>query len=319
MKILVSGSIGFDYLMSFSGRFKDHILPDHLDRLSVSFLVDTMVKRRGGVAPNIAYTLALLGERPLVIGAAGHDFVEYRAWLEAEGVDTSAVAEFPDLFTASFFVSTDLDGNQIASFYTGAMARAHELSIAEHADGHADLSIISPDDPLAMVNRVEECKALGIPYIYDPSQQIIRLSGEELAAGIDGCFLLIVNEYEFHMIQEKTGWSEPEVLARAGGLIITLGTHGSHLRVGSEELQIPVVPPACIADPTGVGDAFRAGLIRGYSLGVPWSVAGRMGSLAAAYVLEQVGTQTHYYTRSEFVARFREHFDDDGALSALLT
>jgi adenosine kinase len=318
VKILVCGSIGFDYLMSFSGRFTDHILPDHLDRLSVSFLVDTMVKRRGGIAANIAYTLALLGERPLILGAAGGDFAEYRAWLDLQGVDTSSVVEFPDLFTASFFVSTDVDGNQIASFYTGAMSRARELSIAEQAGGHADLSIISPDDPVAMVHRVEECKALEIPYIYDPSQQIVHLNGNQLANGIDGCLLLIVNEYEFHMILDKTGWTESEVLKRAGSLITTLGKQGSHMRVGEEELCIPVVQPTRVADPTGVGDAFRAGLIRGYSLGVPWSIAGRMGSLAAAYVLEQVGTQSHYYTRAEFVSRFREHFDDRGALNALL-
>jgi adenosine kinase len=253
------------------------------------------------------------------MGTAGQDFGEYRAWLEAHGVDTSAVVDIPDLFTASFFVNTDLDNNQIATFYTGAMAYAHQLSIAQHAGGHADVVIISPDDPRAMVKRAEECVALGIPYIYDPSQQIIRLSAEELAAGIDGCFLLIVNEYEFGMIREKTGWTETEVLARAGGLIVTLGERGSHLRIGDEEHHVPAVPPARIADPTGVGDAFRGGLLRGYSLGLEWEVAGRMGSLAAAYVLEQLGPQSHHYTPAEFVARFRQHFDDQGALDALLT
>jgi len=318
MRIIVSGSIAFDYLMSFPGRFREHILPDQIDRLSVSFLVDAMVKRRGGVAPNIAYTLALLGEQPVVMGSVGHDFGEYRAWLDAQGVDTSAVVEVPDLFTASFFVNTDLETNQIASFYTGAMAHAHQLSIAEHAGGHADLVVISPDDPLAMVRRAEECRALGIPYVYDPSQQVIRLSPEDLAAGIEGCFLLIVNEYEFHMIRDKTGWTEPEILTRAGGLVITLGERGSHLLIADEEQHIPIVPPLRIADPTGVGDAFRAGLLRGYSLGVPWDVAGRMGSLAAAYVLEQLGTQSHRYTPVEFVARFRRHFDDEGALDRLL-
>jgi len=318
MRIVVSGSIAYDYLMSFPGRFSEHILPDQIDRLSLSFLVDTMVRRRGGVAPNIAYTLALLGERPLVMGTVGHDFGEYRIWLEAQGVDTSPVVEIPDLFTASFFVNTDLDNNQIATFYSGAMARADQLSIAEHAGGYADLVIISPDDPRAMVRRAEECATLGIPYVYDPSQQIIRLSAEELAAGIHGCFLLIVNEYEFHMIGEKTGWTEAEVLARAGGLIITLGERGSHVRMGDEEHHIPAVPPARIADPTGVGDAFRGGLLRGYSLGLPWDMAGRMASLAATYVLEQLGTQSHHYTPAEFVDRFRQHFDDEGALDALL-
>ncbi len=319
MRIVVSGSIAFDYLMSFPGRFREHILPDQIDRLSLSFLVDTMTRRRGGVAPNIAYTLALLGERPLVMGTVGRDFGEYRAWLEAQGVDTAAVVEIPDLFTASFFVNTDLDNNQIATFYAGAMAHAHQISIAEHAGGAADLAIISPDDPLAMVKRAEECRELSIPYVYDPSQQIIRLRAEELAAGIDGCFLLIVNEYEFHMILEKTGWTEDDVLARAGGLIITLGERGSHLRIANEEHHIPIVPPLRITDPTGVGDAFRAGLLRGYSLGAPWGVAGRMGSLAATFVLEQLGTQSHHFTPAEFVTRFRQHFNDEGTLDALLT
>lgn len=319
MKIIISGSIAYDYLMSFPGRFQEHILPDQIDRLSVSFLVDTLSKRRGGIAPNIAYTLALLGERPLVMATAGHDFGEYRDWLEDHGVDTSAVVEIPDLFTASFFVNTDLDNNQIASFYTGAMAFAHTLSIAEHAGGSADLVVISPDDPRAMVKRAEECSALGIPYIYDPSQQIIRLSAEQLAAGIRDCLLLIVNEYEFRMVQEKTGWTEDEVVTHAGGLIITLGEAGSRLLIGEAEHHIPTVLPDRIADPTGVGDAFRGGLLRGYSLGLPWEVAGRMGSVAAAYVLEQLGSQSHQYTRAEFVARYRQHFDDDGSLDALLS
>lgn len=316
MKIVISGSIAFDYLLSFPGRFAEHILPDQIDRLSVSFLVDRMEKRHGGIAPNIAYTLALLGERPVVIGTAGQDFGEYRAWLEAQGVDTSAVIELPDLFTASFFVNTDLDNNQIASFYTGAMAHAHELSL-ENKVGSADLVVVSPEDPRTMVKRPQECKALGIPYVYDPSQQIIRLSAEELAAGIENCFLLIVNEYEFGMIRKKTGWNEAEVLDRAGGLIVTLGDRGAQMRIGGEEHLIPVVPPARIADPTGVGDAFRGGLLRGYSLGLPWEIAGRMGSLAAAYVLEQIGTQSHHYSPAEFVRRYREHFDDKGALDAL--
>ncbi len=317
MRIVLSGSIAYDYLMSFPGRFKDHILPHQIDHLSVSFLVDSMEKRRGGIAPNIAYTLALLGARPVVMGTAGQDFGEYRAWLEAQGVDTSAVIEIPELFTASFFVNTDLDNNQIASFYTGAMAQAHQLTIADHV-GPADLVVVSPDDPRAMVNRPQECKALDIPYVYDPSQQIVRLSGEELAAGIEGCMLLIVNEYEFGLIREKTGWSEADILTKAGGLIVTLGAKGSRLLVGGTEHLIPIVQPQRIADPTGVGDAFRGGLLRGFSLGLPWEIAGRMGSLAAAYVLEQLGTQSHRFTPAEFVARYRQHFDDGGALNALL-
>ena len=192
MNVIVTGSIAFDYIMSFPGRFVEHILPEQLEHLSVSFLVDEMRRQYGGTAPNIAFNLALLGERPRVMGTAGQDFCEYRTWLEQHGVDTSLVREEADLFTASFFVSTDLDGNQIASFYTGAMARARELSLV---DNEADLITVSPNDPEAMVKYPAECQELGLPYLYDPSQQIVRLSGEDLKAGLEGCDLLVVNEY----------------------------------------------------------------------------------------------------------------------------
>jgi adenosine kinase len=318
MRIVISGSIAFDYLMPFPGRFVEHILPTEIDHLSVSFLVDTMEKRRGGVAPNIAYTLALLGERPVLVGTAGEDFADYRAWLEKHGVDTSGVMLLPDVFTASFFVTTDLDNHQIATFYTGAMAYSHQIALAESAGRDADLVVVSPDAPRAMIQRVQECQTLGIPYWYDPSQQIIRLSGEELAAGIEGCHLLVVNEYEFAMIREKTGWTEEQVRKKAGGVAITLAERGALLVVQDEEHWIPPVPPNPIVEPTGAGDAFRAGLLRGHSLNLGWDIAGRMGTLAAAYVLEQTGTQTHHYTRQDFVSRYRDNFDDQGALDVLL-
>ena len=177
---------------------------DQLENISLSFLVDNMVRQRGGVAPNIAYSIAILGGRPSIMATAGQDFAEYRAWLEEVGVDTSAIVTVDDVFTASFFVTTDLDQNQIASFYTGAMAFANKLTFKKYAPD-ADLATISPNDPQAMQNYIVECKELGIPYIYDPSQQTIGLSGEELYAGIDGCYLLAVNSYEFHLIQERTG------------------------------------------------------------------------------------------------------------------
>lgn len=317
-RIVISGSIAFDYLMYFPGRFKEHILPDQIDHLSVSFLVNKMDKRYGGCSPNIAYTLALLGERPLVLGAVGEDFGEYRAWLESNNVDTSAIVEIPNDFTASCFINSDQDNNQIVSFYSGAMRNSYQLSLDKNVSGNVDLVVISPDDPRAMVERVQECKKLSIPYVYDPSQQIIWLSAEDLANGIQGCFLLIVNEYEFGMIQEKTGWPEEQIRSVAGGLIVTRGKKGSDVCIEGKEYHIPVVPPSSIVDPTGVGDAFRGGMLRGYSLGLPWDISCRMGSLAAAYVLEKLGTQSHSYTRQEFVARYREHFDDGGALDALL-
>jgi len=316
MNVIITGSIAFDYLMSFPGRFAEHILPDQIEHLSVSFLVDEMQRLRGGTAPNIAYSLALLGERPRVMGTAGQDFGEYRAWLEQNGVDTSLIREEADLFTASFFANTDQDGNQIASFYTGAMARARELSLRGLK---ADLVTISPNDPEAMVKYPAECRELGLPYLYDPSQQIIRLSGGDLRAGLEGCSLLVVNEYEFGMLREKTGLSEEAIhAAPARACVVTLGAEGARIWAGDDVYDIPIVPPERADDPTGVGDAFRAGLIKGLALDLPWDLAGRMGALAATYTLEQPGPQSHHYTLPQFVARFREHFDDGGTLDQLL-
>lgn len=315
--IVITGSIAYDYLMSFPGRFREMLLADHLENVSLSFLVDTLKRQRGGTAPNIAYTLALLGGRPKVMATAGQDFGDYRAWLEQHGVDTSAIVEIADEYTASFFVNTDLDHNQIASFYTGAMARAAELTFAQYAPD-ADLTIISPNDPGAMKNYAAECRQLGIPFIYDPSQQTVRLSGEELRAGLEGCALLTVNEYEYSLIQERTGLNEAQLCAKIGGLLVTKGAKGSRLLVDGTEYLIPVVPPHTVVEPTGVGDAFRAALMRGMQLDLPWDVCGRMGAVAATYVLEQVGTQNHFFTPAEFVARYRNHFDDDGALDILL-
>jgi len=317
MRIVVTGSIAFDYLMSFPGKFSDHLIADQLHSISLSFLVDTLRVQRGGIAPNIAYTNALLGGRPKIMAAAGRDFIDYGNWLEKQEVDTSGIVIFEDDLCASFFVNTDQDHNQIASFYTGAMANAAKLSFSEHAP-KVELAIISPNDPAAMSAYVEECKQLGIPYVYDPSQQVIRLTSEALIAGIDGCILLTVNEYELGMIQEKTGFSRTEIVELAGGLLLTLGGKGSQIFVDGQVINIPAIPPRQLIEPTGAGDAFRGGLLRGIQLDLPWLVAGRMGALAATYVLENMGTQGHHYTRKEFIDRYRQLFDDDGALDILL-
>lgn len=317
MNIVVTGSIAFDYLMNFPGRFTDSLVADKLEKVSLSFLVDSLKRQRGGTAPNIAYTLALLGGHPRIMATAGQDFGDYRDWLDGQGIDTSAIVEIPDDYCASFFVNTDEAHNQIASFYTGAMAHAGSLTFREYA-ADAELAIITPNDPGAMRSYVVECKELGIPYIYDPSQQTIRLSGEELREGIDGATLLTVNEYEFSLICEKTGLTEAQILDRVGGAVITLGASGSRLLVDGTEIFIPIATPKRIVEPTGAGDAYRAGLMRGMQLGLPWAISGRMGALAASYVLEQYGPQNHAYTREEFVTRYRESFGDEGALDALL-
>jgi adenosine kinase len=306
MSIIVTGSIAYDYLMSFPGKFTEHFLPEHMSRVSLSFLVDTMDKRRGGCAPNIAYTLALLRERPRLMGTAGKDFDDYRRWLEAAGVDTSLVTQVADKFTASFFCSTDAESNQIASFYTGAMANAAELSFRTVED--ASMVIISPNDPAAMVQYAEECRTLGIPYIWDPGQQCARMSGDELREGLAGSAIVICNDYEFELIRQKTGLDEAAVVASTGALIITRGENGSTVRQGAREITVPAVPPHTIVDPTGVGDAFRGGLLKGLAMGADLEICCRLGSVAATYALEHLGGQSHAYSWNEFDARYAAHF-----------
>jgi len=313
MKLIVTGSIAFDYLMSFPGKFTDHVLPEHLQRLSLSFLVDSMDKRRGGCAPNIAYTLALLGERPYLMATAGQDFGDYRAWLDAANVDTSLVRQVPDKFTASFFCSTDTENNQIASFYTGAMANAGELSF--RTVQHAGLVIVSPNDPGAMVQYAEECRTLGIPFIFDPGQQCARMSGDELQAGIDGARVVICNDYEFELIRQKTGMDEAAVLGTAKVLIVTRGEHGSWIYEDGARADVAAVTPHRIVDPTGVGDAFRGGLMKGMAAGLSCAESARLGSVAATYALEHLGGTTHAYTADEFRARYEAEF---GPLSVSL-
>jgi adenosine kinase len=307
MNVVLTGSIAFDYLMSFPGRFMDHILADRLDRLSLSFLVDTLIRRRGGIAANIAFTMALLGERPVVMATAGEDFEEYRGWLEEHGVDTSAIRVIPGLLTASFFVNTDQVNAQIASFYTGAMARAAELRFVD-LPVRPDLAVISPNDPSAMEAYVEECLTQAIPYFYDPSQQIVRLEAEALRHGIRHARALFCNDYEFGLISEKTGLGLDAIVEVIEFLAITRGEHGADVYQAGRTVHIPAVAPRGPSEPTGVGDAFRAGFLKGYAHGLGLERCGQLGALAAAYCLEHDGTQGHSFTLEEFLARFRETF-----------
>jgi adenosine kinase len=319
LKTIITGSIAFDTLMSFPGNFSEQFLPDKLDAISVSFLVDEMKKQRGGCAPNIAYSLALLGERPLVVGTAGRDFAEYRAWLESAGVDTSGIKEVADVYTASFFANTDRKGNQICSFYTGAMRFAKDVSVLPFLSGSpADtLVMVSPNDPEAMARYPEECRRAGVRFAYDPGQQVARLSGGELASGARGAHILIVNEYEFELFKKKTGFDDASLFSVAEIVIVTLGEKGAAIRTASKTVTVPVATPRQVLDPTGVGDAFRAGLLKGIAMGLPWEIAGRMGSAAAAYVLETEGPQSHSYTRAEFASRYCENFGPCEALLSL--
>ena len=319
MSIILTGSIAFDYLMSFPGYFKDHILPEHLESISLSFLVDEMVRRPGGVAANIAYNLGLLCERPRLVATAGIDFSEYRKVLEDAGVDTSGVKIIENKFTASFFVNTDRSNAQIASFYSGAMADARLISLKNLNLNRDDLVMISPNAPDAMIQYALECQALNVPYIFDPSQQIVRLDEADLRAGITGAHALFANEYEFELLQKHTRLSAEEILDSLAFAVITLGKAGSRVyENGLVKGDVPAFPTEIIADPTGVGDAYRAGFLKGYIHGLDLILCAQMGSLAATYCLEEMGTQSQCYLIKDFVSRFRTEFDDQGALDVFI-
>jgi adenosine kinase len=318
MNIVLTGSVAYDYLMVFPGYFRDYILLDKLESISLSFLVESMVKLRGGIATNIAYTMALLGEHPRLVATVGEDFQEYRQWLESKGVDTSWAKVIPGEYTASFFANTDRSNAQISSFYPGAMAHAAKLSLRVLKGKKPDLVVISPNDPQAMKQYVVECQELGYPYLYDPSQQIVRFSSEELRLGIQESLALFVNDYEFALIQKITGMSLGDILQCMQFMVVTQGEKGAVIYCEKEEINIPVVVPERIVDPTGVGDAFRAGFLTGYAHKLDLETCGHMGALSATYCLEQRGPQGHSFAPAEFVARYRRLYDDHDKLDVLL-
>ena len=318
MRIVVTGSVAYDYIMVFPGHFKDHILPDKMHILSVSFLVESMKRQRGGTAPNIAYNLALLGERPTVMATVGEDFAEYRLWLDEQGIDTGAIKPVPGEFTSSCFINTDLNDNQITAFYPGAMSHAQTLSFRAEELLDTDLVIIAPNDPLAMGRYAAECQELGIPYLYDPSMQAPRMSADELRAGLAGARIFTGNDYEFGMMADKLGVSEEELRAMVPITVVTKGDQGASIYVEGEEFAIPAARPHKVVDPTGAGDAFRAGLVKGMVHKLPWEVVGRIASLSAVYAIEQAGTQQHHYTLPAFVERYRQNFGRSPEIDVLL-
>ncbi|MFO7960721.1 MAG: carbohydrate kinase family protein [Nitriliruptoraceae bacterium] len=307
MRIAVTGSIATDYLMTFPGRFSEQLVADQLDRVSLSFLVDELEVRRGGVAANISYGLAQLGLAPVLVGAVGQDFDgDYRAWLARHGVDTSGVHVSELRHTARFLCTTDLDQNQMASFYTGAMEEARFIELAPLAERHGvlDLVVVSPNDPEAMLRHTAECRQLGLRFMADPGQQLARMEGTQVRRLVDGADYLITNDYEKALLETKTGWSSDEVLAHVDARITTLGPKGSVIesRDGST-IEVPAAPEQRREDPTGVGDAFRAGLLAGLSWHVSLERAAQIGSMVATYVLEHVGTQEYDLDAEGFLAR----------------
>ncbi|MEK9523749.1 carbohydrate kinase family protein [Streptomyces sp. adm13(2018)] len=308
MRIAVTGSIATDHLMTFPGRFGEQLLADRLDRVSLSFLADNLEVRRGGVAANIAFGLGVLGLRPVLVGAAGADFEPYRVWLKDHGVDTDSVRVSESLHTARFVCTTDRDQNQIATFYAGAMAEAREIDLRSVVarTGRLELVLVSPDDPEAMLRHTRTCRDLGIPFAADPSQQLARLDGAQVRELVDGARFLFTNEYETALLMEKAGWSEADVLRRVGTWVSTHGEAGVRLRGADREpLAVPAVEVAAVVDPTGVGDAFRAGFLAGRLWGVPERCAAQLGCAVAATVLDSVGTQEYRLRREPLLERIR--------------
>ena len=307
MSILVSGSLALDHIMVFPDHFKDHILPDKLHMLNVSFNIESLETHFGGVAGNIAYHLRLLGEDPLILATVGSDFGPYAEHLDRLGIRRSAIHAIDDVRTAQGFVTTDLDDNQIWAFYVGAMARAHEARVAD-IDEPLDIAIVSSDGKEAMVEHARELKRRGVPTYVDPSHALPILDKRELLELIDGAAGYIVNDYEWSLTLDKTGCSGDSIAARCEAVITTLGEQGSNIRQGDTVTEIPPVRAKEVVDPTGCGDAYRAGLLLGRVRGLPYEVAGRMGSLLGACQVAVPGNQNLKLDMEAFRALYEREF-----------
>jgi len=316
MKIGVAGSVGLDHLMTFSGKFTDSFVAGSLEKVSLSFLVDSLDVRRGGCAANICYGMGVLGLNPVLIAAVGKDWADYEAWLSRHGVDTSHALISTSLYTAHFMVTTDDDLNQIASFFPGAMSEARNIELGPIMEktGRFDMVVISPDDPQAMLHHSEVCRKERIPFAADPSQQMARMSGEEIKLLIDGASYLFLNEYELALAMQKTGWSDREILEHVKIRVVTLGSKGAKVESAAGEfVQVGVPQEKSKTDPTGVGDSFRSGFIAGLAWGLSHERCAQLGSLIATYVIETMGTQEYRFTSAEFVARFQAAYGAEAA------
>jgi adenosine kinase len=316
MKIGVAGSVGLDHLMTFSGKFTDSFVAGSLEKVSLSFLVDSLDVRRGGCAANICYGMGVLGLNPVLIAAVGKDWADYEAWLSRHGVDTSHALVSTSLYTAHFMVTTDDDLNQIASFFPGAMSEARNIELAPIMEktGRFDMVVISPDDPEAMLHHSDVCRKEGIAFAADPSQQMARMSGEEIKLLIDGASYLFLNEYELALAMQKTGWSDREILEHVKIRVVTLGSKGAKVESAAGEfVQVGTPQEKSKTDPTGVGDSFRSGFIAGLAWGLSHERCAQLGSLIATYVIETMGTQEYRFTSAEFLARFEGAYGAEAA------
>ncbi len=316
MNIVVTGSIATDHLMTFPGRFADSLVADKLDRVSLSFLVDALEVRRGGVAANIAFGMGNLGLRPILVGAVGPDFADYGSWLSRHGVDIDSIHVSEVHQTARFVCTTDEEANQIASFYSGAMSEARDIELQPVHDrlGSIDLVVIGPNDPEGMIRHTQECRQRGFDFAADPSQQLARMDGPEIRQLIDGATYLFTNEYEAALTEQKTGWSAQEIADRVHCRITTLGAQGARV----ERNGFPVVEVGCpkedaVVDPTGVGDAFRAGFLAGLAFGLTDERCGQLGSMLATYVIETVGTQEYRLSIDHVRGRLIDAYGEQAA------
>ena len=308
--VICSGSIAYDYILNFKGRFREHILPDKTHILNLSFLVDNLHKRRGGVAGNYSYNLWLLGYPAAVLATAGGDAAEYRAWLQARGIDCRGLHLIEDEITATGFTTTDMDDNQITGYYGGAMRKAATLGLDDGPPEPAAV-IIGPNDPAAMMRLAAECRERGIAYVFDPAHQLPHLDAKDLTTAATGAWILIGNDYEISLIKERMQCEDEALLDCAEMVVTTLGRLGSRIASRGGVETIPAAPAQQEADPTGAGDAYRAGLVAGLLRGHDLATAGRVAALTATYAIEQVGTIEHSYTHEDFATRFRESFASD--------
>jgi adenosine kinase len=316
VSLLICGSIATDHLMTFQGRFKDSLVVEQLDKISVSFLVEDLEIRRGGVAPNMCFGLGRLGLNPVLVGAAGEDFADYRSWLERHGTDCASVRISDTLHTARFVCTTDSSMAQFASFYPGAMSEARLIELLPIVErvGPPDYVLIAADDPEGMLRHTRECRHRGYPFIADPSQQLAFSDGELIRELIDGATYLFSNEYESHMIEQKTGWSGDEVISRVGTQVTTLGADGVRILArDAEPIEVKAATDVTAVEPTGVGDAFRAGFLAGLEWRLGHERAAQVGCVLAAYVVETVGTQEYRFTGAQFVERLRTSYGHEAA------
>lgn len=307
-RVVVTGTLGFDYIMNLSERFADRIMPEKIHQISLSFLVNNLKKQFGGTAGNIAYTLKLLGIDPLIVAPAGKDFAPYKKFLKKHNVSTLGIREYAKEMMGSYFVITDIDDNQIGSFYGGATKYADKLSVTDVSEKSSVFVVLAPTDPTAMKKYVDECQKLRLPYLYDPAFQIGSFSADELRNGISGAQILIGNDYEISLMAKKLSISENKLLLSVPVAIVTLGAKGSTIYSKGHQYDIPTAKPKAIVDPTGAGDAYRGGFLAGYLRGVDLQACGQMGAVAAAYTVELYGTVTHKFTPSQFCRRYQRNF-----------